>query len=78
LLVAAGLYVAWYGWYELRVFRDPYTTDPIVDGAGRVQSAISAWLGDLGPGVFVIAFAVLLAAILSMAILVGLRRAQSE
>ncbi len=76
LLVAAGLYVAWYGWYELRVFSDATTADPIIDGAGRIQSALSSWLDRLGPGVLVIAFAVLLAATITVAVLFGLRRAE--
>lgn len=41
LMVVAGAYVAYYGWYELRVF-DGATEDPIVDRARRVQS----WLQD--------------------------------
>jgi cytochrome c biogenesis protein CcdA len=41
LMVVAGLYVAYYGWYELRVFAGE-TEDPIVDRARRVQS----WLQD--------------------------------
>jgi hypothetical protein len=40
-MVVAGLYVAYYGWYELRVFAGE-TEDPIVDRARRVQS----WLQD--------------------------------
>jgi cytochrome c-type biogenesis protein len=39
LLVLAGAYVAWYGWYEIRVFRGR-TDDPIIDRAIRIQ----AWL----------------------------------
>jgi cytochrome c-type biogenesis protein len=76
LLIAAGLYVAWYGWYELRVFSDASTADPIIDRAGPIQSALSSWLGGLGPGALVIAFAVLLAATVTVAVLFGLRRAQ--
>jgi cytochrome c-type biogenesis protein len=76
LLVVAGLYVAWYGGYELRVFSGASTTDPVIDGAGRIQSAISSWLGSLGPGALVVAFAVLLAATVTVAVLFGLRRAQ--
>jgi cytochrome c biogenesis protein CcdA len=39
LLVLAGAYVAYYGWYEIRVFRGD-TDDPVVDRA----IAIQAWL----------------------------------
>jgi cytochrome c-type biogenesis protein len=39
LLVVAGAYVAYYGWYEIRVFRGD-TEDPIIDRAVALQ----AWL----------------------------------
>lgn len=42
LLVIAGVYVAYYGWYEVRVLNGTTTTDPIIDRAVRIQS----WLTD--------------------------------
>lgn len=39
LLIVAGAYVAYYGWYEIRILKGP-TTDPIIDRAIRIQ----AWL----------------------------------
>lgn len=77
LLVIAGLYVAWYGWYELRVFADANTTDPIIEGAAQIQVAISSWLDRIGPRGLVVAFAVLLAAATTVAVFLGLRRADS-
>jgi len=77
LLVASGLYVAWYGWYELRVFRDADTTDPVVDAAAEIQSAVSGWLDALGWRGAVVAFALLLAATVTVSVLIGLRRAQA-
>ncbi|MBQ1076183.1 cytochrome c biogenesis protein CcdA [Micromonospora sp. C31] len=50
LLMVTGGYVAWYGWYEVRVFTgrgDP--DDPVIDAAGAVQTALSGWLAGLGP-----------------------------
>lgn len=78
LLLAAGGYVAWYGWYELRTFADPETRDPVIDAAARVQAGISSWLADLGTSTVIIAFAVLLAAAITIAVLVGLRRAETD
>jgi len=78
LLVVAGLYVAWYGWFEIRVFDDADTADPIIDGAARIQTALSSWLSNLGPRAVVIAFAVLLAAAITAAVLVGLQRAETS
>jgi len=36
LLIVAGAYVAYYGWYEIRILRGP-TTDPIIDRAILIQ-----------------------------------------
>jgi cytochrome c biogenesis protein CcdA len=68
LLVLAGGYVAWYGWYELRVFAGATTGDPVVDGAATVQSAVSQWLADLGPGVIAGTAGLLLAAAIGIAV----------
>lgn len=46
LLLIAGAYVAYYGWYELRLFHfDGPAEDPIVDFATEIQT----WLLDLMP-----------------------------
>ena len=50
LLVLVGLYVTYYGVYELRLFlggADP--ADPVVDAAGAVQNALVNWLTAVGP-----------------------------
>jgi hypothetical protein len=51
LLLVVGLYVAYYGWYEIRVQRGPATTDPVIDGAGAVQRALAGTLDSAGPAV---------------------------
>ncbi|WP_436792078.1 hypothetical protein [Yinghuangia sp. YIM S10712] len=62
LLLVAGAYVAYYGWYELRVNDGGTTQDPIMDRAYEIQGAISRWVEDLGFGAIAVAFAVLSAA----------------
>ena len=50
LLVVVGLYVTYYGVYELRLFlggADP--SDPVVDAAGAVQNTLVTWLTAIGP-----------------------------
>ena len=42
LLVLAGAYVAWYGWFEIRTFNGGDGSDPIIDRALVVQR----WLQD--------------------------------
>ncbi|HEX2145849.1 MAG TPA: cytochrome c biogenesis protein CcdA [Glycomyces sp.] len=40
LLLIAGLYVAYYGWWDLRVLSGGDTSDPIVEGARAVQTTL--------------------------------------
>lgn len=50
LLVVAGAYVAWYGWFEIRVLAGATTSDPVISAAVAVQSAVVRWVVGLGPG----------------------------
>lgn len=49
LLLLAGAYVAYYGWYELRLQRDAATTDPVIDAAGTVQRFLADAVDAAGP-----------------------------
>ncbi|MGW7400910.1 cytochrome c biogenesis CcdA family protein [Streptomyces cyaneofuscatus] len=49
LLLLVGVYVAYYGWYEIRVQRDPATTDPVIDAAGAAQRLLADILDTVGP-----------------------------
>ncbi|WP_326473644.1 cytochrome c biogenesis CcdA family protein [Actinophytocola sp.] len=56
LLLLTGGYVAYYGWYELRLFHaDGAASDPVVDAAGRVQGALAGLLDAIGPVPLVLA-----------------------
>ena len=59
ILLLSGLYVAYYGWYELRLARDLRYAghDPVVAFAGRMQQ----WLAGLVEAVGALPFALLLA-----------------
>lgn len=59
LLVLAGLYVTYYGWYELRVLSGGPADDPIVTAATTVQGWITDRLSALSPGWIAAALAVL-------------------
>lgn len=60
ILVLAGLYVAYYGVYELLLFHaDGDAKDPIVDGIGELQTVLARWVDRIGPLVIVIALGVL-------------------
>jgi len=65
MLVLAGAYVTWFGWYEVRVAAGGSTEDPVVDAAAGVQGALAQLVDRIGPA----GLAVTLAAAL---VLVGL------
>ncbi|WP_165988189.1 cytochrome c biogenesis CcdA family protein [Streptomyces sp. YIM 98790] len=63
LLLAAGGYVTYYGWYEIRLLRgEPAGNDPVIRWATGVQGDLTRLLDDLGPWRVTAALAVLLAA----------------
>ena len=75
LLLVAGAYVAWYGWFEIRVLAGDVTSDPVISAAVGVQSAISRWVAGFGAGGLLTAAAGLVA-LLAGAVL--LRRSRTE
>ncbi|SDJ56401.1 cytochrome c biogenesis CcdA family protein [Streptomyces indicus] len=52
LLLLCGAYVAYYGWYEIRVQRDPAHEDPVIDAAGTVQRGLADAVDTAGPWAF--------------------------
>lgn len=49
LMVIAGAYVAYYGWYEIRLSRGDFSEDPIIDRAISIQNTLQNWVLDLNP-----------------------------
>jgi cytochrome c-type biogenesis protein len=50
ILVLAGLYIGYYGVYELRLFHgNGSAEDPIADGAGRLQGLLAEGVDHIGP-----------------------------
>jgi cytochrome c-type biogenesis protein len=66
VLIAAGVYVAYYGSYELRLVKNLRASgqDPVVNLAAHVQHELSGLVGRLGAGWFVVALAGLVLATL--------------
>ncbi len=64
VLTVAGAYVAYYGWYELRLARDLRAagTDPVVNAAGAVQREVSGIVGGIGVSWWLLALVALAAA----------------
>ncbi|WP_024440965.1 MULTISPECIES: cytochrome c biogenesis protein CcdA [unclassified Mycobacterium] len=49
LLVAVGLYVGYYGYYEVRLFQgDASVGDPVLAAAGRLQGTLAGWVHQHG------------------------------
>jgi cytochrome c-type biogenesis protein len=59
VLLVAGLYVAWYGAWELRVLHAGAGSDPMVDAAAGIQQWLATTVSRLGWPVFTAAIAVL-------------------
>jgi cytochrome c biogenesis protein CcdA len=47
-LLLAGLYVAYYGWYEVRVNAGNSADDPIVGAVTEIQGQVTTWLDAIG------------------------------
>jgi cytochrome c biogenesis protein CcdA len=71
VVALAGAYVAYYGWYELRVQGGGDPTDPVVDAALGVQGRISDAVDRLGPAAVAAVFVV---ALLVAGMAIGLTR----
>jgi len=59
LMVVVGAYVAYYGWWEIRVLGGAAADDPVVGTAARVQGWLVGAVTALGPGGLVIILTVL-------------------
>lgn len=62
LLVVAGAYVAYYGWWETRVLAGSGASDPVISTAGNIQRWLAGGLDQAGAAAVFTVFAALLAA----------------
>jgi len=61
LLVAVGLYVGYYGYYEVRLFGgDVSAGDPVLAAAGRLQGTLAGWVHQHGAWPWLAVLALLL------------------
>lgn len=60
LLLLVGAYVAYYGWYEIRVLHGGNASDPVIDTVGTAQRWIADNLDRIGVPAVAAAFGVLL------------------
>jgi cytochrome c biogenesis protein CcdA len=73
LLIVAGGYVAYYGWYESRVFAGADTDDPIVGAATALPGRVAGWIDTVGVAWVAAAFVLTVVAAL---LLTRVRRAR--
>lgn len=80
LLAVAGAYVAYYGWFELRVFGGDAGRDPIVDNALKLQRWLLARTPNTGNAVWytVVGVTLLVAVVVGVRWLDGSRRRAPE
>jgi cytochrome c biogenesis protein CcdA len=78
LLVLAGGYVAYYGWYESRVFAGADADDPIVGAATALPGRIAGWIDTVGAGWIAAAFVLTVVAALALSRVRRARHAASE
>jgi cytochrome c biogenesis protein CcdA len=65
VLILVGLYVAYYGYYEVRLFNGGGSpTDPVIAAAGRLQGVIAGWVHQHGAWPWILLIAALFAATL--------------
>lgn len=65
VLVVVGLYVGYYGYYEIRLFTaGGNAADPVIAAAGRVQGTIAGWVHQHGAWPWILLIAALLVAAL--------------
>lgn len=75
VLVLVGLYVGYYGVYEIRLFSGGGSAqDPVIDAAGRIQRAVAGWVYAHGGWPWLLALGVLLAAAVTTGVLWRRRR----
>lgn len=68
VLILVGLYVGYYGYYEVRLFHAGGSPDdPVVAAAGRLQGAIAGWVHQHGGWPWLLLLALLLVAALGWA-----------
>jgi cytochrome c biogenesis protein CcdA len=61
LVLVVGVYVAYYGLYEIRLFTsNGNPADPVIAAAGRLQGTLAGWVHDIGAWPWVVLLAVLL------------------
>ena len=62
LLVPTGLFVMYYGYFEIQQLRNPGTPNALIDTVTEVQTDLTRWITDVGEARIGIALAIIIAA----------------
>jgi cytochrome c biogenesis protein CcdA len=76
VMVVAGLYVAYYGWYERRILGGDLSTDPIVSAATNIQRWFAAIADHVGTVTVVAIVTIVLGLVAIVVRAAGQRRAR--
>lgn len=74
LLLGVGGYVAYYGWWEIRVLRGGAVEDPVIDVALRLQQWLAGLVGSAGWAGFALAVVAVAATLGALVLVPRLRR----
>lgn len=78
LLLLTGAYVAYYGWWEIRVLRGEAGREPVIAAAETAQRWLADGMSQIGPGGLAVIVAVLVAAPFAVGVVGAIRRARSQ
>ncbi|MEO5652263.1 MAG: cytochrome c biogenesis protein CcdA [Marmoricola sp.] len=78
LLLLVGGYVAYYGWWEIRVFAGGSAEDPVIEAAASVQRSLSTAVTDFGAVGFLVTLAALITLVVGSSAARGRRRRRHE
>ena len=62
LLLLVGSYVAYYGWFEIRLFGGRGSDDPVIAGAAQIQGTLAGWVYQAGVWPWLLVFGAVIAA----------------
>lgn len=68
LLLLVGAYVAYYGWWEIRVLGGAPADDPVIEGAAAAQQWLANTAAAIGPAGFALVLATALLAVAAPAV----------
>lgn len=74
VLVVVGVYVAYYGWFEVRLFAGRASDDPVIAAAGRIQRALAGWVYQHGTWPWLLALGLALGIVAATVVRTARRR----